>query len=189
MRTGNKGAAPGDPDGQYRGKTMTKERRNTFGLWPMDKYIQAGLLDACRAMLQRATPDQARDLAYLIHALQRLPLTTLGISGGVVLATRQGDSAAYHGFELNADEFTLTTGESMNLGCGTDHESHTVLEVDTAAMRDIDYSADFTEWLSLFCEQAQDEATEIEIFCEVDDGVDLRENGEGMPWEDNPLLD
>jgi hypothetical protein len=77
----------------------------------------------------------------------------------------------------------------MNFGCGTDHESHNTLEVGTDAMRDIEDGADFTEWLNLFCEQAGDKETEIEIFCDVDDGVDLYENGEGMSWEDNPLLE
>ena len=161
----------------------------SFGLFPLDKPIQTRLLDACRAMLKRATPAQVRDLAYLIYALQRLPSTTPGVSGGVTLATRHGESAAYRGFELNGDEFTLTTGESVDMGCGTDHGFRNVLEVGTSAMRDIEYGDDFTEWLDLFCEQAEDEATEIEIFCDAADSVNLSENTEGLPWEENPLLD
>jgi hypothetical protein len=161
----------------------------TFGLYPMDKDIQTRLLDACRALLKRATPEQVRDLAYLMHALHRLPSTTPGVRGGVTLATRDEDSAAYRGFELNADEFILTTGESMNFGCGTDHESRNVLEVGTSAMRDIENGDDFTEWLNLFCEQAEDSATEIEIFCVVDNNVGLSDNSKGVTWEDNPLLE
>ena len=161
-----------------------------FGLFPIDRPIQTRLLDACRAMLRRATPAQTRDLAYLIDALQRLPSTTPGVYGGATLATRQGESAAYRGFELHADEFTLTTGESVNFGCGTDHGFNNMLEVGTSAMRDIYESGDdFTEWLDMFCEQAADDATEMEIFCDVADGVNISENCEGLPWEENPLLD
>ena len=149
------------PEHDTDGEEGAVSRPDVFGLYPMDRDIQTRLLDACRAMLKRATPAQVRDLAYLIYALQRLPSTTPGVCGGVTLATRDGESAAYRGFELNADEFILTTGESMNFGCGTDHESRNVLEVGTSAMRDIDDGADFTEWLNLFCEQAEDEATEI----------------------------
>jgi len=161
----------------------------TFGLYPMDQPIQTRLLDACRALLRRATPAQVRDLAYLMHTLQRLPLTTPEISGGVVLATRHGESAAYRGFDLDADHFSLSTGESVNSGCGTDHESHDILEVGTDAMRDIEGGADFTEWLDLFNEQAEDEGTEIEVFCDADANVDLYADSEGVSWEDNPLLD
>ncbi len=80
--------------------------------------------------------------------------------------------------------------ESVDMGCGTDFGSRNVLEVGTCAMRDIYESGDdFTEWLNLFCEQAEDEATEIEIFCDVADSVNLSENTEGIQWEENPLLD
>jgi hypothetical protein len=141
-------------------------------------------------MLQRATPAQIRDLAYLIYALQRLPSTTPGVCGGVNLTTRQVDSSAYRGFELNEDEFVLSTGESVVTGSGTDHESRKVLEVGTDAMRDIYESvSDFTEWLNMFCEQAADEATEIDVFCDLDDSMDLSENTDGVQWEENPLLD
>ena len=140
-------------------------------------------------MLQRATPQQIHDLSYLMYALQRLPSTTPGVSGGISLSKQYEKSAAYRGFELNAGEFLLTTGESMNFGLGWDHESSNVLEVGTSAMRNTDDGDDFTEWLNLFCWQAEDSATEIEIFCEVDDGVNLSENREGIPWEENPLMD
>ena len=170
-------------------KEDAESRPVTFGLYPMDKPIQTRLLDACRAMLKRATPAQIRDLAYLIHALERLPLTTPGLRGGVTLATRHGESAAYRGFELNADELILTTGESVEFGCGTDHGSRNVLEVGTSAMRDMGGGYDFTEWLNTFCEQAADAATEIEVFCDVADGVNLSEDSERLPWEENPLLD
>jgi len=68
------------------GHESAESRPDTFGLFPMDKPIQTRLLDACRAMLARATPAQVRDLAYLIYALERLPSTTPGVSGGVTLA-------------------------------------------------------------------------------------------------------
>jgi len=127
-----------------------EDRPATFGLFPIDRPIQTRLWDACRALLKRATPAQVRDLAYLIHALQRLPLVTPEVSGGVDLTTRHDQSAAHRGFELNADEFTLTTGESIDSGCGMDHEFHNVLEVGTDAMRDIyEWGDDFTEWLNL----------------------------------------
>ena len=166
-----------------------ESRPDTFGLYPIDRHIQTRLLDACRAMLKRATPAQVRDLAYLIHALERLPLTTPGVRGGVTFPIRSGESAASRGFELNGEEFILTTVESVDLGCGTDFGSRNVLEVGTNAMRDIEYGDDFTEWLDLFCEQAADEATEIEVFCDVADGLDLYEDSERLPWEENPLLD
>ena len=171
------------------GEEGAESRPDVFGLYPMDRHIQTCLWDGCRAMLTRATPAQVRDLAYLIHALQRLPSTTPGVRGGVTLATRHGESAAYRGFELNTDEFILTTGESMNFGCGTDHENRNVLEAGTSAMRDIGDGDDFSEWLNIFCELAEDEGTEIEVFCDVDDGVNLSENRDGLPWEENPLLD
>jgi hypothetical protein len=154
----------------------------------MDRPIQTRLLDACRAMLKRATPTQVRDLAYLIYALQRLPSTTPGVRGGVTFSLRHGESVA-RGFELNAEEFILTTVETVDLGSGTDFGSRHVLEVGTSAMRKIYGGDDFTEWLDLFFEQAADEATDIEIFCDVADGVNLSENSEGLPWEENPLLD
>ena len=165
-----------------------ESRPETFGLFPMDKPIQTRLLDACRVMLARATPAQVRDLAYLIYALERLPLTTPGVRGGVTFPI-QPAPAASRGFELYADEFILTTVESVDMGCGTDFGSRNVLEVGTSTMRDIEFGTDFTEWLDLFCEQAADEATEIEIFCDVADSVNLSENCEGLPWEENPLLD
>ena len=90
---------------------------------------------------------------------------------------------------MNQDEFILTIGESVDSGCGMDHESRNVLKVGTSAMRDIEYGADFTEWLNMFCEQAEDEATELEIFCDLADSVHLSENSAGLPWEENPLLD
>ena len=140
-------------------------------------------------MLQRATPAQVHDLSYLMYALQRLPSTTPGVDGEVTLTTSYEKSSASRGFKLNEDEFSLTTGESMNFGLGWDHESHNVLEVGTSALRDDSDGDDFTEWLNLFCGDAKGEKTEIEIFCHVDDGVDLSENSEGIPWEENPLLD
>ena len=172
------------------GEEDAESKPETFGLFPMDKPIQTRLLDACRAMLTRATPAQVHDLAYLMHALQRLPSTTPEVLGGVTLATRHGESAAYRGFEFNGDEFVLTTGETVDFGCGADHESHNVLEVGTSAKRDIYESGDdFTEWLNMFCEQAEDDATEIEIFCDVAASVNLSEDSAGLPWEENPLLD
>ena len=176
-------------EGDIHGEEEMESKPVTFGFYPMDKHIQSRLLEACRAILRRATPEQIHDLSYLMHALQRLPLTTPGVSGSVSLASRYENSAAYHGFEFNSDGFILTTGESMNFGLGWDHESHNVLEVGTSAMRDDSDGDDFTEWLNLFCWQAEDSATEIEIFCEVDDGVNLSENREGIPWEENPLMD
>ncbi len=171
------------------GEGDAESRPVVFGFYPMDRHIQTRLLDACRAMLTRATPTQVRDLAYLIYALQRLPSTTPGVRGGVTFPLRHGESAVSRGFELNGDEFILTTVESVDLGSGTDFGSRNVLEVGTSAMRDIEYGDDFTEWLNLFCEQAEDEATEIEIFCDVAADVNLSENTEGLPWEENPLLD
>jgi hypothetical protein len=41
----------------------------------------------------------------------------------------------------------------------------------------------------MFCEQAEDDATEIEIFCDVAASVNLSEDSAGLPWEENPLLD
>jgi hypothetical protein len=162
----------------------------TFGLFPLDKPIQTRLLAACRALLQRATPAQVHDLAYVIHALQRLPLVTPEISAGVELATWQAQSGVRRGFEINADEFTLTTGESVDCGCGMDHESRKVLEVGTEAMRDIfEYGDDFSEWLNLFCEMAEDDGTEIDVHCDLDGEVDLYAEPEPMDWADNPLLD
>ena len=73
------------------------------------------------------------------------------MSGEVSLATRFQKSAAYRGFQLNAEEFILTTGESMDSGMGWDHESRNVLEVGTSAMHDDSDGDDFTEWLNLFC--------------------------------------
>ncbi len=170
------------------GGADAESRPETFGLFPMDKPIQTRLLDACRVMLARATPAQVRDLAYLIYALERLPLTTPGVRGGVTFPI-QSAPAASRGFELNADEFILTTVESVDSGCGTDFGSRNVLEVGTNAMRDIEYGDNFTEWLDMFYEQAADETTQIEIFCDVADNVNLAENGEALPWAENPLLD
>jgi len=59
-----------------------------------------------------------RDLAYLLHASQRLPLTTPGVSGGVTFLIGPGDSGVSRGFESSADELILTTVESVDLGCG-----------------------------------------------------------------------
>lgn len=161
---------------------------NVFGLYPIDRHIQTRLLDACRAMLTRATPAQVRDLAYLMHALKRLPSTTPGVRGGVTFLIGPGDSAVARGFELNEEEFTLTTVESVDLGGGTDFGSRNVLEAGTNAMRDWGDGDDLTEWLDLFFEQAADEAMDIEIFCDAADGVNLSENTEGIPWAENPLL-
>jgi hypothetical protein len=167
----------------------TEDTPLTFGLFPFDRPIQTRLLDACRTLLQRATPDQIRDLAYLIYALQRLPLVTPKITGGVTLTTRYHKSAAHRGFELDADDFRLITGESMESACGPDHGFHNVLEVGTSAMRDIyEWGDVFTEWLDMFCEQAGSEATEIEIHCDSGDSIDLY-SSESILWEENPLLD
>lgn len=162
----------------------------TFGLFPIDRSIQTRLLDACRALLKRATPAQVRDLAYLIHALQRLPLVTPEVTGGVDLTTRYERSAAFRGFAINADEFVLSTGESMQGEWGTDHESRNVLEVGTDKMRNIyEQGDDFSEWLNLFCEMAEEAGTEIEINCDVNGDPDLHEDADPKAWEKNPLLD
>jgi hypothetical protein len=123
-----------------------------------------------------------------MYALQRLPSTTPGVSGELSLTTRYENSAAHRGFQLNADEFKLTTGESANYGLGYDHESWNELEVGTSAMRDDSDGDDFTEWLNILCGQAADRATEIEVSCETDD-VDLSQDVAGIPWNENPLLD
>ncbi len=85
------------------GDESAESRPETFGLYPIDRHIQTRLLDACRAMLTRATPAQVRDLAYLIYALERLPLTTPGLRGGVTFPIGPGDSAASRGLEGPAD--------------------------------------------------------------------------------------
>jgi hypothetical protein len=108
------------------------------------------------SVLKRAPPEQVRDLSYLMHALQRLPLTTPGVCGDVTLATRHEEFASYRGFELGTNEFILTTGKSMNFGCGTDHEFRKVLEVGTSAMRDLCGGDDFTEWLNMFTDESKD---------------------------------
>ena len=171
------------------GEEGAERGRDVFGFYPIDRHIQTRLLDACRAMLKRATPTQVRDLAYLIYALQRLPSTTPGVRGGVTFPLRHGESAASRGFELNEEEFILTIVESVDLGCGTDFGSRNVLEVGTSAMRDIEYGDDFTEWLNMFCGQAADETTEIEIYCDVANDLNLSDNAARIPWEENPLLD
>lgn len=118
------------------------EQPATFGLFPMDRPIQERLLDACRALLQRATPAQVRDLAYILHALQRLPLVTPVIGAGVELMTQDTDSKVIRQFEINDEEFYLMTCEIVDMGCGPDAESRKVLDVGTGAMQDIFESGD-----------------------------------------------
>jgi hypothetical protein len=168
---------------------LQESRADVFGLYPIDRHIQTQLLRACQAIFNRANPAQVRDLTYLIYALKRLPSTTPSVCGGVTLASRNGESSSLRGFELNGEEFILTTGESVDSGCGMDFGSRHELEVGTSAMRDIYGGDDFTEWLNMFCEQATDDSTEIEIYCDVAESVDLSKHKVGLPWEENPLLD
>lgn len=172
------------------GEEGKEERPATFGLWPLDRPIQERLLAACRALLQRATPAQVRDLAYLLHALQRLPRVTPEIGAGVELLTHDTDSKVVRQFEINDEEFYLMTCEIVDMGYGPDAESRKVLDVGTHRMRDIiEEGDDFSEWLDLFCEMAEDEGTKIEVHCYLTGEVDLHAEPEPMDWEDNPLLD
>lgn len=130
-----------------------------------------------RKRMVSAEPATLKKIASFLHALERLPYATPGVSLDLAFMERVDENLSYTSVELSEQAFRLSTGGSVySPDVGGDSFSETSFEIETGGFRDGSTAA-FDEWLDAFVSAGGT----IEI--EGDDDVDLTEAAPGDGWD------
>jgi hypothetical protein len=136
---------------------------------------QLGL--AIRRRLQAAAPRVLHRVAAVLHAIDRLPYTTPGISIDLAVIDRVGDNMSYVSIEIDDSSIRLSRGGYVfTPGVGGDTYSTTDFEIERGGYRSGE-TEEFEEWLSAFAAAAGSLAVE------GDAEVDFTDQAPDDGWE------
>ncbi len=155
------------------------QRLSIDDLFPF-RRAERRMIDQIEATIRRnmlsAEPSTLKDIAAFLHALQRLPYATPGVSMDLLMTARVDGCLSYVSVELSSEVFRLSTGGSVySPEVGSDSYSSATFEIETGGFRE-GTTEDFREWLDQF------DAAEGVIEVHGDWDADLTESAPDDGW-------
>ena len=141
-----------------------------FGFLIEDRQIVERLIDAVRFLLQRPglKPESIASMGPFIFALERLPLTTPGLTASLSLRYELNRESDWVSIEISDDRFALDKGfHTYDPRVGGDTHSEIILEVGLG-WRDGD-TFQAMEFAEFFAECSQDASREVFISIDSDE--------------------
>lgn len=132
---------------------------------------------AIRRRLQRAQPKVLHQVAAVLHAIDRLPYATPGISVDLAVIDRAGSDMSYVSIEIDESSIRLSRGGYVfTPGVGGDTYSTTDFEIERGGYRSGD-TEEFEDWLSAFA------TAPGSLAVEGDADVDFTDQAPDDGWE------